>query len=322
MSVPFKGYTELFMDTGVSTDSYAIIELGMVDDLIKDKENSRRRMLEQAAGISIYKTRKKEAKQKLDATEQDLARIEDLLFEINNQLKSLENQAKKAQKWHEIKKEYREVSIELAKAALEGFNITYKNLNEKAESETDKRVALEAEIATADAALEQERVDFIQKERELHSLQQSFNELVQTLRTKENEKNLAAQRLQYLREREENLSQFLSRAEGQMTGIDESIQFTQKQIAEEEGCTERVVMQLEGLRKEVDSRRAVVDEKRTVVNQLRTSYQQVQRSQFDAEKKVAVADTSIQNVQRTIWHMEEDKANRGRPDGTTSAKQS
>ena len=67
-----------FMDTGVSTDSYAIIELGMVDDIIKDKENSRRKMLEQAAGITIYKTRKKEAKLKLDATEQDLARIEDL----------------------------------------------------------------------------------------------------------------------------------------------------------------------------------------------------------------------------------------------------
>ena len=63
------------------------------------------RMLEQAAGISIYKTRKKEAKQKLDATEQDLARIEDLLFEINNQLKTLENQAKKAEKYFEIKKE-------------------------------------------------------------------------------------------------------------------------------------------------------------------------------------------------------------------------
>ena len=77
------------MDTGVSTDSYAIIELGMVDDIIKDKDYSRRRMLEQAAGISIYKTRKKEAKLKLDATEQDLARIEDLLFEINNQLKTL-----------------------------------------------------------------------------------------------------------------------------------------------------------------------------------------------------------------------------------------
>ena len=160
-----KDIQNLFMDTGVSTDSYAIIELGMVDDLIKDKENSRRRMLEQAAGISIYKTRKKEAKLKLDATEQDLARIEDLLFEINNQLKSLESQAKKAEKYHEIKKDYREVSIELAKAALEGFNLTYKELNEQQDAETDKKTRMEAEIATEEAALEQEKVNFIEKER-------------------------------------------------------------------------------------------------------------------------------------------------------------
>jgi len=305
-----KDIQNLFMDTGVSTDSYAIIELGMVDDLIKDKDNSRRRMLEQAAGISIYKTRKKEAKQKLDATEQDLARIEDLLFEINNQLKSLENQAKKAQKYYEIKKEYREISIELAKAALEGFNLTYKELNEKHEEETDKRIKLEAEIATEEAAIEQERVGFIEKEQELHALQQSFNELVQNLRTKENEKNLATQRLQYLREREENLSQFLNRAEGQITGIEESISFTQKQITEEEEVLQNLVKQLEELRTQVDAKRIVVDEKRTLLNNLRSSHQQVQRSQFDAEKKVAVADTSIQNLQRTIWHMEEDKANR------------
>src|SRR6187455_2831382 len=135
-----KDIHNLFLDTGVSTDSYAIIELGMVDDIIKDKENSRRKMLEQAAGISIYKTRKKEARLKLDATELDLNRIEDLLFEINNQLKTLENQAKKAEKYYEVKKEYREVSIELAKAALEGFNITYKELNAQNDTETDKRI--------------------------------------------------------------------------------------------------------------------------------------------------------------------------------------
>src|SRR5437868_15469662 len=108
----------------------------MVDDIIRDKENSRRRMIEQAAGISIYKTRKKEAKLKLDATELDLARIEDLLFEINNQLKTLESQARKAERYFEIKKEYKEISIELAKAAIEGFNITYKDLNEHKEKET------------------------------------------------------------------------------------------------------------------------------------------------------------------------------------------
>lgn len=305
-----KDIQNLFMDTGVSTDSYAIIELGMVDDLIKDKDNSRRRMLEQAAGISIYKTRKKEAKQKLDATEQDLARIEDLLFEINNQLKTLENQAKKAQKYYEIKKDYREISIELAKAALEGFNLTFKELNEQHETETDKRIALEAEIATEEAALEQERVAFIERENELHTLQQTFNELVQSVRTKENEKNLASQRLEYLKERETNLSQFLSKAEGQVTGIEESINFTQKQIAEEEQTLENLTAQLQELRSQVDEKRAVLDENRNALNELRSSYQQVQRSQFDAEKKVAVADTSIQNLQRTITHLEEEKSAR------------
>lgn len=305
-----KDIQNLFMDTGVSTDSYAIIELGMVDDLIKDKDNSRRRMLEQAAGISIYKTRKKEARQKLDATEQDLARIEDLLFEINNQLKTLENQAKKAQKYYEIKKDYREISVELAKAALEGFNLTFKDLNEQQETETDKRIALEAEIATEEAALEQERVGFIEREKQLHGMQQSFNELVQTVRTKENEKNLATQRLEYLREREENLSQFLSKAEGQINGIEESISFTQQQIVEEEGILENLTGQLEELRSQVDAKRTILDENRNSLNTLRTSFQQVQRNQFDAEKKVAVADTSIQNLQRTIFHLEEEKAGR------------
>jgi chromosome segregation protein len=149
-----KDITNLFMDTGVTSDSYSIIELGMVDDIIKDKENSRRRMLEQAAGISIYKTRKKEAKQKLDATEQDLNRIEDLLFEISNNLRTLESQAKKAEKYHSIKNEYKDVSVEFVKASLEDFNTTYQTLNTQQQHEVDAILALETVISTEGADLE------------------------------------------------------------------------------------------------------------------------------------------------------------------------
>jgi chromosome segregation protein len=302
-----KDIQNLFMDTGISTDSYAIIELGMVDDLIKDKENSRRRMLEQAAGISIYKTRKKEAKLKLDATEQDLARIEDLLFEINNQLKALESQAKKAEKYHEIKKDYREVSIELAKAALEGFNLTYKELNEQQDAETDKKLRMEAEIATEEAALEQEKVGFIEKEKTLQQMQHAFNDLVQELRTKENDKNLAAQRLEYLKEREGSLQDFLQKAEGQLKAIDDSIGFTNQQVTDEEKALEGLNEQLQQLNSEVGAKKGVLDEKRHSLDLLRHEYQQVQRNQFDAEKKVAVADTSVQNHQRTIAQIEEER---------------
>lgn len=307
VSCRLKDIQNLFMDTGITTDSYAIIELGMVDDLIKDKEGARRRMLEQAAGISIYKTRKKEAKLKLDATEQDLARIEDLLFEINNQLKSLESQAKKAEKYHEIKKDYREVSIELAKASLEGFNLTYKELNEQQEIETDKRVKLEAEIASDEAALEKEKLAFIEKEKALQTMQHAFNEMLQTVRSKENDKNLSAQRLEHLKEKETNLKDFLQKAEGQLKGIDESIGFTNQQIGEEEQALTGLTEQLEQHRRELDAKRILLDEKRIALDSQRSENQQIQRSQFDAEKKVAVADTSVLNLQRVITQIEEER---------------
>ncbi|MBI5371322.1 MAG: chromosome segregation protein SMC [Sphingobacteriales bacterium] len=305
-----KDIQNLFMDTGVSTDSYAIIALDMVDDLIKDKDNSRRKMLEQAAGISIYKTRKKEAKQKLEATEQDLARIEDLLFEINNQLKALESQAKKAEKYHEIKKDYREISIELAKASLEGFNLGYKDLNEQHDLETDKKHKLEAEIGTREAELEQEKLAFVEKERQLQAMQHSFNEMMQTVRGKENDKNLSAQRLEHLHEKEGSLQEFLLKAEGQLKGIEESIGFTSQQVGEEELSLELLSEQLAQLNNDVNAKREVLDEKRRMLDSLRNEYQQVQRQQFDAEKKVAVADTSVQNLQRVIQQIEEERVQR------------
>jgi chromosome segregation protein len=305
-----KDIHNLFMDTGVSTDSYAIIELGMVDDIIKDKENSRRKMLEQAAGITIYKTRKKEAKLKLDATEQDLARIEDLLFEINNQLKSLENQAKKAEKYFEIKKEYKEVSIELAKAALEGFNITYRDLNEKQQEEVDKKIELETAIAGEDAALQKEKLAFVEKEKALQAMQHAYNEMLDKVRSKENEKNLSTQKLQHLKETKANLDEFLNKASGQLKGLEESIEFTGNQILEEEIKVEELEEKLADLKDTVEEKRRTFDDKRSTIDVLRKDNQAIQRNQFDAEKKVAVADTSIQNLQRTILQINEEKAQR------------
>jgi chromosome segregation protein len=305
-----KDIHNLFLDTGVSTDSYAIIELGMVDDIIKDKDNSRRRMLEQAAGITIYKTRKKEAKNKLDATEQDLARIEDLLFEINNQLKTLENQAKKAEKYFEIKKDYKDTAIELAKASLEGFNISYKELNDQQEEQTDKKFQLEASIALEEAALEQERVVFIEKEKQLQALQHEFNDQLQLLRTKENDKNLAAQRLDYLNDKEANLQEFLVRAEGQLKTIGDSIEYTKLQVVDEEKIYQDFKLRVDQSQTELTNKRTQFDDQRLVLDQLRQQYQQIQRNQFDAEKKVAVSDTSIQNVQRSHQQLEEEQGQR------------
>ena len=305
-----KDIHNLFLDTGISNDSYAIIELGMVDDIIKDKENSRRKMLEQAAGISIYKTRKKEAKLKLDATEQDLARIEDLLFEINNQLKMLENQAKKAEKYYEIKKEYKIASIELAKAALEGFNIQYKDLTEQQQKDADRKIEIETQIATAEADVEKQKLQFVEEEKKLQQLQQAFNELINQIRTKENDKNLATQSLKYLQEKEKSLNDFLSKAGGQSAGLEESIAFSQMQIVEEETKLQLLQTRVDELKAMVDQNRAAFDEKRIMLDELRKKNQQVQRSQFDAEKNVAIRETSLANLEKSISQIKEESQQR------------
>jgi chromosome segregation protein len=301
-----KDIHNLFMDTGVSTDSYAIIELGMVDDIIKDKENSRRRMLEQAAGISIYKTRKKEAKLKLDATEQDLARIEDLLFEIHNQLKMLESQAKKAEKYYEIKKEYKVTSIELAKAALEGFNVQYKDLTEQQQQDSDRKIEMETKILLAESELEKQKLQFVEEEKNLQQLQHGFNELVNQIRTKENEKNLADQRLKYLQEKEKSLNDFLSKAGGQSAGLEESIKFSTLQIKEEEAELKVLHQKIEELKTQVDQNRKVFDEKRVLVDDLRRRNQSVQRNQFESEKNVAIRETSMANLEKSIVQIKEE----------------
>ena len=126
-----KDIASLLLDTGIGADSYAIIALNMVEDLLSDREQARRRMFEQAAGISKYKARKHEAQQKLEATSADLDRVEDLLFEIEDQLKKLEKQAQRTQKFYELKEEYKRLSVELAVFNLDRHKKSYKDLEAK-----------------------------------------------------------------------------------------------------------------------------------------------------------------------------------------------
>jgi chromosome segregation protein len=302
-----KDIHNLFLDTGVSNDSYAIIELGMVDDIIKDKEGSRRRMLEQAAGISIYKTRKKEAKQKLDATMQDIARIDDLLFEIGNNLRTLESQAKKAEKYIQIKKDYKEISIELAKASLSVYNDKYKSLNEELEREQDKKLRIETEIAGDEAEIEANKLVLVQKEQELALAQRKFNELLNSIRHIEGEKKLASQRLDYLQEREKSLHQSISQSTNQIDIITSSKSQSFELIAIENEKLEDLRDQLETIREQLEDKRLAYDEKRKSLENAKQSIIAIQKQQFDLEKQVAVSDTSSFNLQRTIQQLKEEK---------------
>src|SRR5215203_1036963 len=97
--VRLKDITDLFLGTGVGTKAYSIIEQGKVGLIVSARAEDRRMLIEEAAGITKYKARKKQAEQKMDQTRQNLLRVGDIVAEIQRNLASLKRQAAKAERY-------------------------------------------------------------------------------------------------------------------------------------------------------------------------------------------------------------------------------
>lgn len=108
-----KDIHDLFMDTGMGANSYSVIELKMVEAILSGKPEERRQLLEEAAGVVRYKTRRKEASRKLSNVQQDLERLTDIESEVGKQVNSLQRQAAKTRRYNEYVTELRSIELEV-----------------------------------------------------------------------------------------------------------------------------------------------------------------------------------------------------------------
>ncbi|MCK4536151.1 MAG: chromosome segregation protein SMC, partial [Desulfuromonadales bacterium] len=106
--------TELFMDTGVGSRAYSIIEQGKIGMIVNAKPEDRRYLVEEAAGVTKYKARKKTALRKIEATRQNLLRLGDIIAEVKRQVNSLKRQAKRAERFREYREELKGVDLQFA----------------------------------------------------------------------------------------------------------------------------------------------------------------------------------------------------------------
>lgn len=247
-----KDITNLFMDTGINSNSYAIIELKMIDELLNDKNNSRRELFEEAAGISKFKNRKKETLRKLEDTDADLDRVEDLLYEIEKNLKSLEKQAKQASKYYEIKKEYKQASINYAKKSIEKHTASLSSSSKKIAEQGDKKLQIQTQIADQEAQLIELKTSLISKEKLLASRQKALNEHVNKIRTFESEKKIKNERLRFLEDRSQQL---------------------REQIDADRKSNDRAGFSVRSLQQEKESAEKLFAEKEAIVTELKEIYE-------------------------------------------------
>ena len=117
-----RDITDIFLGTGLGPRSYAIIEQGMISRLIESKPDELRVYIEEAAGISKYKERRRETESRIQRTMENLERLTDIRDELGRQLSRLERQAKSAEKYSEYKKQERQLTLELLALKWRGFD--------------------------------------------------------------------------------------------------------------------------------------------------------------------------------------------------------
>src|ERR1700727_985909 len=106
-----RDITDFFMGTGVGTKAYSIIEQGRIGQIVSSRPQDRRAIIEEAAGITKFKAKKKAAEKKLDQTRQNLMRVSDIVAELDKRMGTLRRQAQKAERYRKYKTELRDIDL-------------------------------------------------------------------------------------------------------------------------------------------------------------------------------------------------------------------
>src|SRR5690606_4625427 len=315
--------TNLFLDTGIASNSYAIIELKMVDDLLNDKDNSRRGLFEEAAGISKFKVRKKETMRKLEGTDADLERVEDLLFEITKNLKSLEKQAKQTQRYFQIKEEYKHLSIALAKKTIQKETDTFARLKKEISQEQDKKTSLNKQLAEKEAALEKAKAELVTKEKLLSSRQKTLNDHVHKIRQYESDNKIKNERLRFLNDKIKNLQEQIAQDKVSNEKAAFSIQSLQREKESCDKMLQEIELKLENLREALEAQKAKTTALQEESSTLNKAFREKQEASYklakDLEIKQLQSSALKQELEKTTFDNDAQTANLGEFEEKTEA---
>ena len=212
-----KDILDLFMDTGMGPGAYSVIELKMIDEILSENTQDRRRLFEEAAGITKYKLRRTQALRKLDGTQANLVRIRDLTDEIGKRVDSLKKQAEKAARAKDMQARLEFLELALTQHQLNTLQAKELKIKTEATVLKDKLEQHTVLQSKEEAEIESIRVELVGYEKELANRQSALNEHLEEVRTVDTEKRLALERL-------ESAKQSIARAEAEQKESDTRVE--------------------------------------------------------------------------------------------------
>jgi chromosome segregation protein len=316
-----RDITDLFMDTGMGSDAYSVIELKMIETILSDKADERRHLFEEAAGVTKYKARRREAQRKLEAAQRDISRVQDIAREVQKTVNSLGRQAEKAKQHQELSTRLRELdrilfAFEYAEEYLLLMQLSARvaDVRHRRQQHEEELVALESRAQSAESEHQQTESDLraaLGHENDVRGSLADVQQSISVLHERIHATERALERLD--REQDESQTQQSSMSE-ELGNLRERVIRVDGQITEtsaahdsQGGITRQSHAVLESVRQEVTARRdelaaarATLSERVSVADRCRIQIEALHRRRTDIEHRQRQAHERLNEVEQQI----------------------
>lgn len=281
---------DLILDTGIGSNSYSMIEQGRIDYILNAEADERRHLIEEAAGISKYKVKKEEALRKLERTEQNLIRLNDIVSEVERNIRYAERQAKRAERYKTQLDRLKELEVRKAFFELRG--------HDEALTELDRR---KSKCEATLTSFEQQRTEYEDK---LRSEDCCFQELEESCLRAEEARSEAKQELAALEqeerfayERVEALKLASERALGEIESVNRSLERLQREVNEKRKLENELRERISELRQEKEAKRRELEEPLSTSQVHRMEIQTQETTLFDLARQLSEARNTLHRIQ-------------------------
>ena len=288
-----KDITQLFLGTGLGSRSYAIIEQGMISRVIEARPEELRGFIEEAAGISKYKERRRETENRISHTRENLERLTDVREEVEKQLRHLQRQAATARRYQALKQDERTLAAELLALRLRDIEA---ESSERAARNSERETQLQAAIAdlrATEAAIETARESFTDRSEALNQVQARYYQVGAEI-------SRAEQSIQHARELRQRQRQDLDQVERGLTDADQHLTRDQAQIDELRAELEQLEPQLQTARAQSEQSAVALEQAEEAMQSWQESWEDFNRSARAASQKTEVEKARIEQLEHQL----------------------
>ena len=286
-----RDVTDFFLGTGVGTKAYAIIEQGRIGQIVSSRPQDRRLIIEEAAGITKFKSKKKAAERKLEQTKQNLLRVSDIVAELEKRMGTLRRQSQKAERYRSYKTELRDLDLWKASHKFLELRAEDTRVRGRLGEASEELVGVRAAFESREASVVAERAELALEERRLSGVQEVIYELDNRIR-------LAESKIGWQTREADDLDGRATAAAGEIDSLAQQRTAAAEQLAAQEAELAELVAQVGQGDDEVAGCEALAGEARQSLANAQSRLDEARGLLAKARTEVATAEAQAESVAR------------------------